>query len=293
MPGSGSLEGLGAAGVLAGPSKPLPSRDSEYWDSLIDELLLIASTFFDTQSRAARHDATWCKAIIPSLVAVHMLCVANNCALLAQSKSCLLFDLKRLVTVTWQSLRVILSCPLSQCISQVPIMQSHAKQKASTALWQLWQMGRRYGSLGGASMPSSRNLWDVVKREHFEPHSAQYCRDIWMQVSLRSRSPTRLSTAHLGCCAFPRPATSPHQPWPLQFHSDPAKQRVATVLQKPQYSQFTHNASKRQGSGGRDGVSGGLLHWWHRGTETRFTAAATHTYTTRVLAHISMVALLS
>jgi len=43
--------------------------------------------------------------------------------------------------------------------------------------------GRSLASLAGWSMPSSRNLWDILKREQIEGHDARHIRDIWVEVS--------------------------------------------------------------------------------------------------------------
>jgi hypothetical protein len=43
--------------------------------------------------------------------------------------------------------------------------------------------GRSFASLAGWSMPSSRNLWDVLKREQIDGHDARHIRDIWLEVS--------------------------------------------------------------------------------------------------------------
>lgn len=34
----------------------------------------------------------------------------------------------------------------------------------------------------GSSLPSSKSLWDVMKRDHIEGHDVRHVRDIWMEV---------------------------------------------------------------------------------------------------------------
>eukprot|EP00887_Chlorella_sp_A99_P003330 scaffold26.g3330.t1 len=83
-------------------------------------------------------------------------------------------------------------------------------RQASTSVWELWQAQRRLAaSVAGISAPSSTNLWDVVKREHFEKHNAQQVADIWME-----------------------------------FHADPAKHRVAKVMAPAQFLKFSENAAR-------------------------------------------------
>lgn len=52
--------------------------------------------------------------------------------------------------------------------------------KAAQSLWQLYVQQR--GHSIGSSLPSSKNLWDVVNRQRMEPHGAEAVRDIWMEV---------------------------------------------------------------------------------------------------------------
>lgn len=47
----------------------------------------------------------------------------------------------------------------------------------------------------GLSLPSSKSLWDIVKREHLEPHDAKHVHDIWMEVRCR-----RSSLCCSSCC---------------------------------------------------------------------------------------------
>lgn len=47
------------------------------------------------------------------------------------------------------------------------------------SVWQLYSQQRR---ITGMSMPSSKNLWDIVKREQFEKHNAAELKDIWQEV---------------------------------------------------------------------------------------------------------------
>lgn len=60
----------------------------------------------------------------------------------------------------------------------------------------------------GLSLPSSKSLWDVLKREHIEGHDAQHVKDIWME-----------------------------------YHADPAKNRVATVVPAHKYDVFCETAA--------------------------------------------------
>ena len=38
--------------------------------------------------------------------------------------------------------------------------------------------------MGGVTAPSSRNLWDIVKKDQFEQHDARHIHDIWMEVGV-------------------------------------------------------------------------------------------------------------
>jgi ATP synthase F1 complex assembly factor 1 len=64
-----------------------------------------------------------------------------------------------------------------------------------------------FGS-GGLTLPSSKSLWDILKREHIEGHDAQHVKDIWQE-----------------------------------YHLDPAKHRVSTVLPAGQYNVFCETAA--------------------------------------------------
>lgn len=100
-----------------------------------------------------------------------------------------------------------------------------AARPAAHNVWQLWQQQQRglasssaaatgaaglqgFG-FGGITAPSSKRLWDIVKRDLFEKHNAQQVSDIWME-----------------------------------FHADPKKHRVAAVIPAAQYLKFTENAQK-------------------------------------------------
>jgi hypothetical protein len=50
--------------------------------------------------------------------------------------------------------------------------------KAAQSLWQLYVQQRGYSM----TLPSSKNLWDVVNRRRLEPHGAEAVHDIWMEV---------------------------------------------------------------------------------------------------------------
>lgn len=41
-----------------------------------------------------------------------------------------------------------------------------------------------FSTLSGVTLPSSRNLWDIVKRDQFEGHDARHIVDIWKEVRL-------------------------------------------------------------------------------------------------------------
>jgi hypothetical protein len=73
-----------------------------------------------------------------------------------------------------------------------PNLNSLSYQKSSMALRTLEKRlleplisnhGRSFAALAGWSMPSSRNLWDILKREQVEGHDARHIRDIWLEVS--------------------------------------------------------------------------------------------------------------
>ena len=63
--------------------------------------------------------------------------------------------------------------------------------------------GRSFASLAGWSMPSSRNLWDILKREQIDGHDERHVRDIWLEVSsficLRQKELHRPETAGMHC----------------------------------------------------------------------------------------------
>lgn len=61
---------------------------------------------------------------------------------------------------------------------------------------------------GGLSLPSSKSLWDILKREHIQGHDARHVKDIWQE-----------------------------------YHLDPAKNRVATVLPAAKYDIFCETAA--------------------------------------------------
>lgn len=89
-------------------------------------------------------------------------------------------------------------------------MQAAARSQGSRAAQALWEayVQQRRGAMG-LTLPSSKSLWDVVNRGRLEPHGAESVRDIWMQ-----------------------------------FHSDPTKNRTATVLPAARYAKFVENAGK-------------------------------------------------
>ncbi|PRW45501.1 assembly factor 1 for F1 component of mitochondrial ATP synthase [Chlorella sorokiniana] len=82
-----------------------------------------------------------------------------------------------------------------------------ARGRAAQTLWQAY-VQQRSSSLG-LSLPSSRSLWDIVNRTRLEPHNADAIRDIWME-----------------------------------FHADPLKHRIASVMPAARYVKFAENASK-------------------------------------------------
>lgn len=113
----------------------------------------------------------------------------------------------------------------------------------------------------------SKRLWDIVKREQLEKHRPAEVQAIWQEVSDgRQGTPgwclchggARVGGALLrhGCSSVGRlhvPAASANaQPLchslprrVVQFHADPAKQRVSTTLSGPQYLKFAENAGSR------------------------------------------------
>lgn len=58
-------------------------------------------------------------------------------------------------------------------------------------------------STAGVSLPSSKSLWDIMKKSLVEGHDAKHVQDIWME-----------------------------------YHADPKKQRVATSIPKAMYDRF-------------------------------------------------------
>lgn len=79
--------------------------------------------------------------------------------------------------------------------------------KVVHSLWNAYVQQRR--GIMGLSLPSSTSLWEVVNRTRLEPHGAEAVGDIWMQ-----------------------------------FHLDPMKHRIATVLPATQYVKFMENATQ-------------------------------------------------
>ena len=67
---------------------------------------------------------------------------------------------------------------------------------------------RQFFEHGGLTLPSSKSLWDILKREHIEGHSTQHVKDIWQE-----------------------------------YHLDPAKHRVSTVLSAAKYRTFCETAA--------------------------------------------------
>lgn len=61
-----------------------------------------------------------------------------------------------------------------------------AANSAGDALWKMYSQPRRAYSMGGVSAPSSRRLWDIVKKDLLENHDAKHVTDIWMEVWKRS-----------------------------------------------------------------------------------------------------------
>lgn len=66
-----------------------------------------------------------------------------------------------------------------------PTTTMSPRSQGPKSAWNLLQASRRCYSLGGVSAPSSRNLWDIVKRAQFENHDAKHVHDIWMEVGRR------------------------------------------------------------------------------------------------------------
>ena len=157
-----------------------------------------------------------------------------------------------------------------------------ARGKAAQSLWQAYVAQRGHSMM---TMPSSKNLWDVVNRQRLEPHGAEAVGEIWMEVrreeaffpqpaaccwtySLqlphastssmhfkppappRSPPPRRRQRAHsaIGCRHLPHvPAqhTRTALSAALQFHADPSKNRIATVMSAAKYAKFQEFAAKR------------------------------------------------
>lgn len=85
---------------------------------------------------------------------------------------------------------------------------SGAGKRAAGTVWQLFAQQRREMSVG-LTLPSSKSLWDVMKREHLEKHNARQIKDIW-----------------------------------LEFHADPGKGRTADVVPAAQYVAMAATASQ-------------------------------------------------
>ena len=64
------------------------------------------------------------------------------------------------------------------------------------AVWNAYAQSRRAGGLtglgvSGITAPSSKNLWDIVKREHLEKLSAAAIKDVWAEVRAGGRAGRR------------------------------------------------------------------------------------------------------
>lgn len=60
-------------------------------------------------------------------------------------------------------------------------------RRVAQSVWQAFTTQRRAYGMGGISAPSSKNLWDIMKKEQLEGHDARHIHDIWMEV--RDRGP--------------------------------------------------------------------------------------------------------
>lgn len=102
-------------------------------------------------------------------------------------------------------------------------------------------------SMAGWSLPSSRSLWDILKREHIEKLDAPHIADIWSEVSGGSSF----------CAVSNRPYMQLFVSWVdlvtliyqqcvlIQFHRDVTKHRVASVLSGAQYMKFQTVAAEK------------------------------------------------
>lgn len=76
-------------------------------------------------------------------------------------------------------------------------MLAGGRRKMAQSVWSAYAQSRRAGGLGGmgVTQPSSKSLWDIVKREHLEKLPAAAVKDVWAEVS-----------AGACCCAGKRSA---------------------------------------------------------------------------------------
>jgi hypothetical protein len=67
-------------------------------------------------------------------------------------------------------------------------LQMIEKRMLGASLESSQGLSRHFSMLSGVSMPSSRNLWDILKRSQIEPHDAKHIADIWTEVRLPSHT---------------------------------------------------------------------------------------------------------
>lgn len=63
-----------------------------------------------------------------------------------------------------------------------------SRSRAAQSVWQLFSEQRRSYSVG-LTMPSSKSLWDIMKRDLLEKHDAEHITNIWMEVGVLPHLP--------------------------------------------------------------------------------------------------------
>lgn len=85
-------------------------------------------------------------------------------------------------------------------------------------------------------------MWDTLELSALPPKgtAGRLCSGPPARAAAAQRTPGRRCTALPPCSS-----TSPPSPPALQFHADPAKNRIATVMPAARYVRFQDNAAKR------------------------------------------------
>lgn len=94
---------------------------------------------------------------------------------------------------------------------------SRSGGKAAQSLWQLYVQQRSQSI--GSTLPSSKNLWDVVNRRLLEPHGADAVRDIWLQVP----AVTAIASEHGKGFSVLQPCECLMQPWLRGLRTHPRR----------------------------------------------------------------------